>query len=78
MDNQTFEHWLLECPMFNYHRSKYLCLTDTLRNNINLNTNDNLLNDNRNSNIEKRTVNNINNSLANNIIDHDNSRNFRK
>ena len=20
--NQTFEHWLLECPMFNYHRSK--------------------------------------------------------
>ena len=33
--------------MFNYHRSKYLCLTDTLLNNINLNTNINLLNDNR-------------------------------
>ena len=35
--NQTFEHWLLECPMFNYHRSKYLYLTDTSLNNINLN-----------------------------------------
>ena len=46
--NQSFEHWLLECPMFNYHRSKYLCLTDTSLNNINLNSNDNLLNDNSN------------------------------
>jgi len=33
--NQTFEHWLLECPLINYHRSKYLCLTDTSLNNIN-------------------------------------------
>jgi len=78
--NQTFEHWLLECPMFNYHRSKYLCLTDTSLNNINLNTNVNLLNDNsnynRNSNVENRTENNINNSSANNIIDHNNSRNL--
>ena len=72
--NQTFEHWLLEYPMFNYHRSKYLCLTDTSLNNFNLNTNDNLLNDNsnynRNSNVENRTENNIYNSSANNIIDH--------
>ena len=30
---------------FNYHRSKYLCLTDTSLNNINQNTNVNLLND---------------------------------
>ena len=78
--NQIFEHWLLECPMFNYHRSKYLCLTDTLLNNINLNTNVNLLNDNsnynRNSNVENRSENNINNSSTNNIIDHDNSRNL--
>ena len=28
--NQTFKHWLLECPMFNYHRYKYVCLTDSL------------------------------------------------
>jgi len=78
--NKTFEHWLLECPMFNYHRSKYLCLTDTLLNNINLNSNDNLLNDNsyynRNSNVENRTENYINNSSANNIIDHDNISNL--
>ena len=48
-------------------------LTDTSLNNINLNTNDNLLNDNsnynRNSNVENRTENNINNFSANNIID---------
>ena len=80
-DNQTFlKHWLLECPMFNYHRSKYLCLTDTSLNNINLNTNDNLLNDNSNyninSNVENRTENNINSSSTNSIIDHDNSRNL--
>jgi len=66
--------------MFNYHHSKYLCLTDTSLNNINLSSNDNLLNDNsnynRNSNVENRTENNINNSSANNIIDHDNSRNL--
>jgi len=37
--------------MFNYYRSKYLCLTDTSLNNINLNTNVNLLNDNSNFNI---------------------------
>ena len=79
--NQKFEHWLLECPIFNYHRSKYLCLTDTSLNNINnLNTNVNLLNDNsnykRNSNVENRLENNINNSSTNNIIDHDNSRNL--
>ena len=73
--NQTFEHWLLECLMFYYHRSKYLCLTDTSHNNINLNSNDNS-NYNRNSNVENRTENNINNSSANNIIDHDNSRNL--
>jgi len=58
--NQTFEHWLLECPMFNYQRFKYLCLTDTSLNNINLNTNVNLLNDNsnynRNSIVEKKAV----------------------
>jgi len=51
--------------MFNYQRSKYLCLTDTLLNNINLNTNVNLLIDNnnynRNSNTENRTENCINN-----------------
>ena len=45
-----------------------------------LNSNDYLLNDNRNynrnSNVENRTENNINNSSANNIIDHDNSRNL--
>jgi len=71
--NQTFEHWLLECPMFNYQRSKYLCLTDTSLNNINLNTNVNLLNDNsnynRNSNVENRTENSINNSSTNSITD---------
>jgi len=27
-DIQTFEYWLLERPMFNFHRSKYLCLAD--------------------------------------------------
>ena len=73
--NQTFEHWLLGCPMFNYHRSKYLCLNDTSLNNINLNTNVDLLNDNsnynRNSNVEYRSENNINSSSTNNIIDHD-------
>jgi len=77
--NQTFDHWLLECSMFNYHRSKYLCLTDTSFNNINLNTSDNLLNNsnyNRNSNVENRSENNINNTSANNIIDHDNSKNL--
>jgi len=78
--NQTFVHWLLECPMFNYHGSKYLCLTDTSLNNINLNTIVNLLNDNsnynRNSNVENRSENNINNSSTNSIIDHDNSRNL--
>jgi len=78
--NQTFEHWLLECPMFNFHRSKYLCLIDTSLINISLNTNYNLLNDNsnynRNSNVKNRTENNINNSSANNIIDHDNNRNL--
>jgi len=41
--------------MFNYHRSKYLYLTDTSLNNINQNTNVNLLNDisnyNKNSNV---------------------------
>jgi len=78
--HQTFEHWLLECPMFDYHRSKYLCLTDTSLNNINLNTNVNLLNDigiyNRNSNVENRTENSINNSSTNSSIDHDNSRNL--
>ena len=46
--------------MFNYHRSKYLCLTDTSLNNINLNSNDNLLSDNsnynRNSNVENKTI----------------------
>ena len=46
--------------MFNYHRSKYFCLTDTSLNNINLNTSDNLLNDNsnynRNSIVEKKAV----------------------
>jgi len=36
--------------MFNYHRSKYLCLTDASLNSINLNTNVNLLNDNSNYN----------------------------
>jgi len=45
--------------MFNYHRSKYLCLTDTSLNSINQNINVNLLNDNsnynRNSNVENRT-----------------------
>ena len=34
--NQTFEHWLLEYPMLNYHHFKYLCLNDTSFNNINL------------------------------------------
>ena len=75
--SQTFEHWLLECPMFNYHRSKFLCLTDT---SINQNTNVKLLNNNsnynRNSNVENRSENNINNTSANNIIDHDNSKNL--
>ena len=59
--------------MFNYLRSKYLCLTDTSLNNINLNTNVNLLNDNsnynRNSNVENRTENSINNSSTNSITD---------
>jgi len=63
--------------MFNYHRSKFLCLTDT---SINQNTNVKLLNNNsnynRNSNVENRTENNINNSSTNNIIDHGNSRNL--
>ena len=66
--------------MFDYHRSKYLCLTDTSLNNINLNTNVNLLNDigiyNRNSNVENRTENSINNSSTISIADHDNSRNL--
>jgi len=72
--------WFHECPMFNYLRSKYLCLTDTSLNNINLNTNVNLLNDNgnynRNSNVENRAENNINNSSSINIINHVNSRNL--
>jgi len=55
----VFEYWLLEWPMFNYHSSKYLCLTDTSLNNINQNINVNLLNDNsnykNNSNLENRT-----------------------
>jgi len=45
-----------------------------------LNTNVNLLNYksncNRNSNVENRTENNINNYSINNIIDHNNSRNL--
>ena len=79
-DNQTFEHWQLECPKFNYHCSKYLCVTDTLLNNINLDTNVNLLNNNsnynRNSNVENRSENSINNASTNSITDHDNSRNL--
>jgi len=67
-------------PNVYYHRSKYLCLTDTSLNNISLNTNIDLLiynsNYNRNSNEEIRTENSINNSSTNNIIDHDNSRNL--
>jgi len=73
--NQTFEHWF-----FNYHCSQYLCLIDNSFNNINLNTNVNLLNDNsnynRNSNVENRTENNINNPSTNSVTDHDNSRNL--
>jgi len=66
--------------MFNYHHAKYPCLTDTLLNNINQNTNVNLINDNshynRNSNVENKIKNSINNSSANSFIDHDNSRNL--
>jgi len=77
--HQAFERWLLECPMFNYHRSKYLCLTlilcliiltkilmlILLNNNSNYNSN--------NNNAENRTKNSINNSSTNSSIDHDNS-----
>ena len=55
--------------MFNYHRFKYFCLIDTSINNINLNTNDNLLNDNSrnigNSNWINYIDNNINNKYNN-------------
>jgi len=60
-----FNIGFLNDQCFNYHRAKYLCLTDTFLNNINLNINVNLLNDNinynRNNIVENRTENNINN-----------------
>jgi len=66
--------------MFNYHRFKYLCLTDTSLNNINIYTNVNLLYDNneynRNNNVGNRTESNINNSSTNNIIDYYNNKNL--
>jgi len=59
--------------MFYYHRSKYLYLTDT--NNINLNTNDNLLNDNsnynRNSNVD--VTNSDSNEDSNRNLDSSNN-----
>ena len=61
--NQTFEHWLLKCPMFNYHRSKYLCLTDTsLNNNSRINSDNNVDNESNNECNNTRELVNVTNS----------------
>jgi len=73
--NQSFEHWLLECPMFKYHCFKYLSISLILLLIIlNLSNNVNLSNYNynyNNSSIVKYGIDNS--SSSNNINDSDNS-----
>jgi len=70
--NHPFEHWLLECPMFKYHRFKFHNIIDTLLNSINLSNNVNLSNNNCNYNSNSIVENKIDNSSSNNINDFDN------